>query len=71
MVEDIMHLGLVDEAELELDKAALEIAALDHAKADLSGYLELLEQITERLRACSASPAPSPAPRQRPASASA
>ncbi len=51
MAEDIMHLGLVDEGEIELDKAALEIAALDNAQADLARYLDLLDQITERLRA--------------------
>jgi regulator of sirC expression with transglutaminase-like and TPR domain len=51
MVEQIAHLGLVDEAEIELDKAALEIAALDHPSADLSGYLELLDRMAERLRA--------------------
>lgn len=46
----ILHLGLVDEAEIELDRAALEIAALDHAAADPSPYLDLLEQMTGRLR---------------------
>jgi regulator of sirC expression with transglutaminase-like and TPR domain len=50
MVDDITHLGLVDEGEIELDKAALEIAALDHPGADLSGYLALLDRMTERVR---------------------
>jgi regulator of sirC expression with transglutaminase-like and TPR domain len=50
MVEQIVHLGLVDEAEIELDKAALEIAALDHPRSDPARYLLLLEQIAERLR---------------------
>lgn len=51
MVERIAYLGLVDDAEIELDKAALEIAALDHPEADLERYLEILEQIADRLRA--------------------
>jgi regulator of sirC expression with transglutaminase-like and TPR domain len=51
MVDDIAYLGLVDETEIELDKAALEIAALDHPRARVSRYLALLEQIAERLRA--------------------
>jgi regulator of sirC expression with transglutaminase-like and TPR domain len=51
MVEQIAHLGLVDEAEIELDKAALEIAALDHPGAELRRYHDLLEQMTDRLRA--------------------
>jgi regulator of sirC expression with transglutaminase-like and TPR domain len=49
MIEQIASLGLIDEADLELDTAALEIAALDHPEAELSVYLELLERITERL----------------------
>lgn len=51
MVERIAYLGLVDDAEIELDKAALEIAALDHPEADLYRYLAVLEQIADRLRA--------------------
>jgi regulator of sirC expression with transglutaminase-like and TPR domain len=51
MVDEITRLGLVDEAYIELDKAALEIAALDHPGADLSGYFDLLDQIAGRLRA--------------------
>jgi regulator of sirC expression with transglutaminase-like and TPR domain len=49
MIDDIAHLGLIDEDEIELDAAALEIAALDHPEADLADYVELLEQMTERL----------------------
>jgi regulator of sirC expression with transglutaminase-like and TPR domain len=49
MIQDIAHLGLVDEQEIELDAAALEIAALDHPGADLEDYIELLETMTERL----------------------
>lgn len=49
MIQDIAHLGLLDEQDIELDAAALEIAALDHPGADLDGYIELLEAMTERL----------------------
>ena len=49
MIEQIAHLGLVDETEIELDKAALEIAALDHPKAALAPYLALLDEAAGRL----------------------
>ena len=49
MIQSIAHLGLVDESEIELDAAALEIAALDHPAADLSRYVALLEAMGERL----------------------
>jgi regulator of sirC expression with transglutaminase-like and TPR domain len=49
MVDEITRLGLIDEPDIELDKAALAIAALDHTEADLSSYLDLLDQIAERL----------------------
>jgi regulator of sirC expression with transglutaminase-like and TPR domain len=49
MIHAIGHLGLVDEHEIELDAAALEIAALDHPDVDLEPYIDLLEAITERL----------------------
>jgi regulator of sirC expression with transglutaminase-like and TPR domain len=49
MIQDIAHLGLVDEQEIELDAAALEIAALDHPDVDLEDYIELLEAMSERL----------------------
>jgi regulator of sirC expression with transglutaminase-like and TPR domain len=51
MSEEVTRLGLVDEAEIELDRAALEIAALDHVDADPSPYLDLLEEMEDRLRA--------------------
>lgn len=49
MIQDIAHLGLVDEQEIELDAAALEIAALDHPQADLDDYIAVLEAMSERL----------------------
>jgi regulator of sirC expression with transglutaminase-like and TPR domain len=51
MTETISHLGLVEDGEIELDRAALELAALDHPETDLAGYLDLLDQISERLHA--------------------
>lgn len=51
MITAIAHLGLVDEEEIELDAAALEIAALDHADIDLEPYVATLEGLTERLLA--------------------
>jgi regulator of sirC expression with transglutaminase-like and TPR domain len=48
MDESIAHLGLIDEDEILLDVAALEIAAIDHPDADLSEYLDFLDEITER-----------------------
>jgi len=50
MIEQIAHLGLVEEDDIELDRAALEIAALDHPKAALAPYLDLLDEMEERLR---------------------
>lgn len=49
MIPDIAHLGLLDETELELDAAALELAALDHPNADLAHYVALLETMSDRL----------------------
>lgn len=51
MLSDIAHLGLIDEDEIELDAAALEIAALDHPDVDLTDYVALLEDLTEQLLA--------------------
>ena len=50
MTDDILHLGLGEEDEIELDRAALAIAALDHPQADLGPCHELLDRMTERLR---------------------
>jgi regulator of sirC expression with transglutaminase-like and TPR domain len=51
MLSDIAHLGLIDEDEIELDAAALEIAALDHPNVDLADYVAFLERLTEQLLA--------------------
>lgn len=49
METDILHLGLLEDEGIALDTAALEIAALDHPGVLLSGYVELLDDLTERL----------------------
>ena len=49
MEKAILHLGLLDDENIALDTAALEIAALDHPGAVLAGYTDLLDDITERL----------------------
>lgn len=49
MIPDIAHLGLLDDDELELDAAALELAALDHQDQDLSECISLLESLSDRL----------------------
>lgn len=50
MIIDITTLGLMDEADLELDLAALALSALDHQGADLQPYINLLRAIGSSLR---------------------
>ena len=45
MIEDIAHLGILDDDEIELDVAALEIAALDHPGVSLAEYRDTLGEI--------------------------
>lgn len=45
----ILQIGLLEDDAISLDSAALQIAALDHAGLDLSAYVDLLGEITERL----------------------
>ncbi|HEV2079555.1 MAG TPA: transglutaminase-like domain-containing protein [Allosphingosinicella sp.] len=49
MLEEIVHLGLVDDEEIALDAAALELAALDHPRVSLTPYLKALDDFTERV----------------------
>jgi regulator of sirC expression with transglutaminase-like and TPR domain len=51
MIESIAHLGLLDDEEIELDIAALELSALDHPGVDLQPYFDLLDTLEEELRA--------------------
>ncbi|MBB5712323.1 SirB1 family protein [Sphingomonas xinjiangensis] len=45
----ILELGLLEDEAISLDSAALQIAALDHAGLDLSSYVNVLGDMTERL----------------------
>lgn len=49
MEEDISRFGLLDDEDIALDVAALEIAALDHPGVALEGYADVLNALTERL----------------------
>jgi regulator of sirC expression with transglutaminase-like and TPR domain len=49
MDDDLMNLGLVDDAEIVLDEAALELALLDHEGCDLAPYEDLLGALAVRL----------------------
>lgn len=45
MIQDIAHLGLLEDETIELDVAALELAALDHPGVDLVDYLAILDDM--------------------------
>ena len=45
----IIQLGLIDDEAIQLDAAALQLAALDHPGVDLGLYVDELGAITERL----------------------
>jgi regulator of sirC expression with transglutaminase-like and TPR domain len=49
MIQEIAHLGLLEDDDIVLDAAALELSALDHPGADLAPYAELLGEVAERL----------------------
>jgi regulator of sirC expression with transglutaminase-like and TPR domain len=49
MHDTILRLGLLEDEAIQLDAAALELAALDHPGADLERYVELLTELTVRL----------------------
>lgn len=49
MIDSIAHLGLLDDEEIDLDLAALELSALDHEGIDLAPYVARLEEIEDRL----------------------
>lgn len=48
MVFELAHLGLIDDDDIDLDLAALEIAALDHPGVRLDPYLDTLDALAER-----------------------
>lgn len=49
MNEELTRLGLVDEADIVLDEAALALAMLDHDGADESSYKDLFASMASRL----------------------
>jgi len=49
MNEDVITIGLLDDDDIALDKAALALSALDHDGIDIDPYLALLEEIDDRL----------------------
>jgi regulator of sirC expression with transglutaminase-like and TPR domain len=51
MIHSITHLGLLDDETIELDTAALELAALDHPGVDLAPYRERLDQLSREIAA--------------------
>lgn len=50
MIDDIAHIGLLDDEEIELDIAALELSALDHPGIDLQPYFDQLDELEAELR---------------------
>jgi regulator of sirC expression with transglutaminase-like and TPR domain len=51
MDESILHIGLLEDEAIELDIAALELAALDHPATDIDPYVDILSAMTERIAA--------------------
>ena len=50
MIAAIAHLGLLDEEDIHLDIAALELSALDHDGVDLGPYMARLDAFEAELR---------------------
>jgi regulator of sirC expression with transglutaminase-like and TPR domain len=49
MDDALDELGLLEDEEIELDRAALALSALDHEGVDLGPYHDLLDDIADRL----------------------
>ena len=49
MIQGIAHLGLLDDADIVLDAAALELSVLDHPGLDVAPYVDLLGELSDRL----------------------
>jgi regulator of sirC expression with transglutaminase-like and TPR domain len=47
--DTVAHLGLLDDEEIQIEIAALELSALDHEGADLDPYVALLADMEEKL----------------------
>jgi len=50
MIASIAHLGLLDDEEIQLDIAALELSALDHPGTELQPYFDQLDALEDELR---------------------
>lgn len=50
MIASIAHIGLLDDEEIDLDIAALELSALDHYGVDLAPYIARLDELEAELR---------------------
>lgn len=46
-MDDIAHLGLLEDDEIELEIAALQLAGLDHRQASIADYVDHLDAINE------------------------
>jgi len=66
MTNSILHLGLMEDWDIELDLAALELAALDHPGINLDEYSDELAGIELALRAADGDAAGSVAQAQAP-----
>jgi regulator of sirC expression with transglutaminase-like and TPR domain len=51
MIESIAHLGLLDDEEIAIDSAAIELSALDHEGLDTAPYLARLAAMEDELAA--------------------
>lgn len=49
MIPAISHLGLLDDEDILLDLAALELSALDHEGTSLDPYIAMLQEMEDRL----------------------
>jgi regulator of sirC expression with transglutaminase-like and TPR domain len=49
--EEILRIGLMEDEAIQLDAAALELAALDHPDVNLEPYVDILNGMTGRLAA--------------------
>jgi len=56
MTDGIDYLGLIEDEDIILDEAALDLALLDQPDIDISPYLETLEGISDRLAALNVGP---------------
>ena len=55
MIDDIAHLGLLDDEDIPLDQAALDLAALDHPGMSQDPYLDRLGELAEDILAAGGS----------------